>query len=39
VESRQQVRLRVRKSLREFLKSIGAPFALGAVEKQQAEDR
>lgn len=33
------MRLRVRKSLRDFLKSRGAPFALGALEKQQKEDR
>lgn len=39
VEARQRVRLRVRKCLREFLKSRGAPFALGALEKQQKEDR
>ncbi|CAM9488020.1 unnamed protein product [Ectocarpus sp. 4 AP-2014] len=39
VDARQRVRLRVRKSLRDFLKSRGAPFALGALEKQQKEDR
>ncbi|CAM9626482.1 unnamed protein product [Ectocarpus sp. 6 AP-2014] len=39
VDTRQRVRLRVRKSLRDFLKSRGAPFALGALEKQQTEDR
>ncbi|CAM9640707.1 unnamed protein product, partial [Ectocarpus sp. 12 AP-2014] len=39
VDARQRVRLRVRKSLRDFLKSRGAPFALGALEKQQKEHR
>eukprot|EP00903_Cladosiphon_okamuranus_P012766 g11934.t1 len=39
VDTRQRIQLRVRKNFREFLKSKGAPFALGGVEKQQTEDR
>lgn len=38
VDARLRVRLRVRKRLRKFLRGIGAPFALGTLEKQLAQE-
>lgn len=38
VDARLRVRLRVRNRLRELLRGRGAPFALGTLEKQLAEE-